>query len=109
LSPNIQFLNSKYSKKRKYHKNPTEDYKKQNKRENWVKYKTTYSDRIRERSMEYRLQKMREETVLQKKLDTAREEVAVLRAEAMNGNQISIMDGLPPDSVVENLQRLVLV
>ena len=58
--------------------------------------------------MEYRLQKKREGALLQTKLDAAQEEVAVLRAEAKNGDQINIMDRLPPDSVVESLQRLVL-
>jgi hypothetical protein len=59
--------------------------------------------------MEYRVQKKREEVLLQTKLDAVQEEVAVLRAEANNSGQINIMDMLPPDSVVEFLQRLVLI
>jgi len=59
--------------------------------------------------MEYRVQKKKEDVLLQTKLDAVQEEVAVLRAEANNSGQINIMDMLPPDSVVEFLQRLVLI
>jgi hypothetical protein len=59
--------------------------------------------------MEYRVQKKREEVLLQTKLDAVQEEVTVLRAEANNSGEINIMDMLPPDSVVEFLQRLVLI
>jgi hypothetical protein len=59
--------------------------------------------------MEYRVQKKREEVLLQTKLDAVQEEVTVLRVEANNSGEINIMDMLPPDSVVEFLQRLVLI
>jgi hypothetical protein len=55
--------------------------------------------------MEYRLEKKQEQDTLKAQVRTLQEEIARLRTEPTNIERVDVLNGLPPDSVVQFLKR----
>ena len=55
--------------------------------------------------MEYRLEKKHEQDILKAQVRTLQEEIATLRTEPTNIERVDVLNGLPPDSVVQFLKR----